>query len=112
MAQRREALSALVGGIAHDFNNIIGVIASNARVAEIEVERGVDPRESLRDMLSLCAHFAPHVVVDGIERDDDLHIASQAGAQWMQGFGVRGAERYARVGSPVGGDACGRTEAD
>lgn len=73
---------------------------------------GAFGRECLRDMLSLCSHLAPHVVVDGIERDDDLHIASQAGAQWMQGFGVRGAERHARIGSPVGGDAGGSAEAE
>ncbi|WP_432726640.1 EAL domain-containing protein [Variovorax sp. W6] len=45
-------------------------------------------RECLRGMLAMCAHFAPHVVVEGIERDDDVHIASRAGAQWLQGYGV------------------------
>lgn len=69
-------------------------------------------RECLRDMLSLCAHLASHVVVDGIERDDDLHIASMAGAQWLQGFGVRGAERYVRAGSPAGNDVVDDAGAD
>ncbi|WP_369661381.1 EAL domain-containing protein [Variovorax sp. V15] len=45
-------------------------------------------RECLRGMLAMCAHFAPHVVVDGVERDDDVHIASHAGAQWLQGYGI------------------------
>lgn len=68
-------------------------------------------RECLRDMLSLCGHLASHVVVDGIERDDDLHIASLAGAQWMQGFGVRGADRHSRIGSHTGNDAGAGLEA-
>jgi EAL domain-containing protein (putative c-di-GMP-specific phosphodiesterase class I) len=45
-------------------------------------------RECLRGMLAMCVHFAPHVVVDGVERDDDVHIASHAGAQWLQGYGI------------------------
>ncbi|MDN6887816.1 EAL domain-containing protein [Variovorax sp. CAN2819] len=45
-------------------------------------------RECLRGMLAMCVHFAPHVVVDGVERDDDVHIASNAGAQWLQGYGI------------------------
>ncbi|WP_295987885.1 EAL domain-containing protein [uncultured Variovorax sp.] len=45
-------------------------------------------RECLRGMLATSAHFAPHVVVEGVERDDDVHIAAHAGAQWLQGWGV------------------------
>jgi len=45
-------------------------------------------RECLRGMLATSAHFAPHVVVDGVERDDDVHIAADAGAQWLQGYGI------------------------
>lgn len=57
-------------------------------------------RECLRGMLALCAHFASHVVVDGVERDDDLHIASAAGAQWLQGYGVRGQQAACQVACP------------
>lgn len=60
-------------------------------------------RECLQGMISLCAHFVPHVVIDGIERDDDVHIASQAGAQWLQGYAVRGAERKGRIDIAVAG---------
>ncbi|MDM0004935.1 EAL domain-containing protein [Variovorax sp. J22G73] len=48
--------------------------------------------ECLRGMLSLCAHVAAQVVVDGIEREEDMHIASHVGARWLQGYGVRGAD--------------------
>ena len=43
-------------------------------------------------MLSLCAHVAAQVVVDGIEREEDMHIASHVGARWLQGYGVRATE--------------------
>jgi EAL domain-containing protein (putative c-di-GMP-specific phosphodiesterase class I) len=48
--------------------------------------------ECLRGMISLCAHFAAQVVVDGIEREEDMHIAAHVGAQWLQGYGVRGTD--------------------
>ncbi|WP_280807188.1 EAL domain-containing protein [Variovorax boronicumulans] len=49
-------------------------------------------RECLRGMLALCAHLASHVVVDGVEREEDMHVASEAGAQWLQGYYLRDAE--------------------
>lgn len=52
--------------------------------------------ECLHGMVSLCAHFAAQVVVDGIEREEDMHIASHVGAQWLQGYGVRGTEPAAQ----------------
>ncbi|MDM0010507.1 EAL domain-containing protein [Variovorax sp. J22G73] len=48
--------------------------------------------ECLRGMISLCTHVATQVVVDGIEREEDMHIASRVGAQWLQGYGVRATE--------------------
>jgi EAL domain-containing protein (putative c-di-GMP-specific phosphodiesterase class I) len=45
--------------------------------------------ECLHGMVSLCANFAAQVVVDGIEREEDMHIAARVGAQWLQGYGVR-----------------------
>ncbi|MFM9926882.1 EAL domain-containing protein [Variovorax sp. H27-G14] len=56
---------------------------------------GAFGRDCLRGMVALCAHFASHVVVDGVEREDDVQVAARAGAQWLQGYGVRGAERTA-----------------
>ncbi|MGJ7566026.1 EAL domain-containing protein [Variovorax sp. GB1R11] len=53
---------------------------------------GVFGVECLRGMLSLCAHFAGQVVLDGIEREEDMHIASHVGARWLQGYGVRGTD--------------------
>lgn len=41
--------------------------------------------ESLQDMLRICAHLATHVVVDGIEREDDLRASVRAGARWLHG---------------------------
>jgi len=57
--------------------------------------------ECLHGMVSLCAHFAAQVVVDGIEREEDMHIASHVGAQWLQGYGVRG-----EPAAPPAGAAC------
>jgi EAL domain-containing protein (putative c-di-GMP-specific phosphodiesterase class I) len=45
----------------------------------------------LQDMLALCVHLASHTVVNGVEREDDLHIALRAGAQWLQGSYLNGA---------------------
>lgn len=50
LSQRRETLGALVGGIAHDFSNVLGAISSNAHLAEIEVQQGADPTESLDEV--------------------------------------------------------------
>ncbi|WP_198083841.1 EAL domain-containing protein [Variovorax sp. E3] len=58
-------------------------------------------RECLRGMLSLCAHFATHVVVDGVEREDDVHVALGAGAQWLQGYSVRGSEPQGPAAAPA-----------
>lgn len=54
--------------------------------------------ECLRGMLSLCGHFAGQVVVDGIEREEDMHIASHVGARWLQGYGVRDADTMEGMG--------------
>jgi EAL domain-containing protein (putative c-di-GMP-specific phosphodiesterase class I) len=54
-------------------------------------------RECLRDMLALCAHLASHVVVDGVEREEDMHVALDAGAHWLQGYHLRGAEEPGRL---------------
>ncbi len=52
--------------------------------------------ESLKDMLALCARLAQRTVVDGIDREADLHVAMRAGAQWMQGYYLGGAQAPAR----------------
>lgn len=52
--------------------------------------------ESLKDMLELCARLAPRTVVSGIDREADLHVAMRAGAQWMQGYYLGGAQAPAR----------------
>ncbi|MBT2336334.1 EAL domain-containing protein [Variovorax paradoxus] len=54
-------------------------------------------RECLGAMRMFCAHLAPHVVVDGVEREEDVHVALDAGAQWLQGCHLRSAEEPARL---------------
>ncbi|MDP9894862.1 EAL domain-containing protein (putative c-di-GMP-specific phosphodiesterase class I) [Variovorax boronicumulans] len=54
--------------------------------------------ECLRDMLALCGHLAAHVVVDGVEREDDLGVALDAGVQWVQGHHLRGTEELSGLG--------------
>jgi len=55
--------------------------------------------ECLRDMLALCGHLAAYVVVDGVEREDDLGVALDAGVQWVQGYHLRGTEEPSGLGS-------------
>ncbi|MBB1602692.1 hypothetical protein A9977_21915 [Variovorax sp. UMC13] len=57
--------------------------------------------ESLKDMLALCARLARRTVVDGIDREADLHVAMRAGAQWLQGCYLGGAQAPARHPAPV-----------
>jgi len=57
--------------------------------------------ECLRDMLTLCGHLAMYVVADGIEREDDLGVALDAGVQWVQGYHLRGTEEPSRLASPM-----------
>lgn len=45
-------------------------------------------RELLEEMLALCGSFAPSIVVDGIEREEDIRMALDAGAEWLQGCGI------------------------
>ena len=45
-------------------------------------------RELLEEMLAMCGSFAPSIVVDGIEREEDIRVALEAGAEWLQGCGV------------------------
>ncbi len=59
-------------------------------------------RECLRDMLTLSAHLASHVVVDGVEREEDLNVALDAGAQWLQGYYLHGADEAVRLSSRMG----------
>lgn len=63
-------------------------------------------RNCLRGMLAMCAQLAQHVVVDGVERDDDADIAVRAGAQWLQRCDLRGGELWPSSGamadSPIG----------
>lgn len=54
-------------------------------------------RSSLRDMLGLCRRLAPHVIVDGIDQENDLRLALQAGARWLQGYYLGGGDVPARV---------------
>ena len=41
--------------------------------------------EGLQEMLSLAGHLATHAVVDGVDREEDWHLALRAGAQWLEG---------------------------
>jgi EAL domain-containing protein (putative c-di-GMP-specific phosphodiesterase class I) len=41
--------------------------------------------EGLQEMVSLAGHLATYAVVDGIEREEDMHLALRAGAQWLEG---------------------------
>lgn len=52
--------------------------------------------DGLKDMLALCARLAQRTVVDGIDREADLHVAMRAGAQWMQGYYLSGAQAPTR----------------
>lgn len=57
--------------------------------------------ESLKDMLGLCARLAQRTVVDGIDREADLHVAMRAGAQWLQGCYLGGSQALGRHRAPV-----------
>jgi EAL domain-containing protein (putative c-di-GMP-specific phosphodiesterase class I) len=43
-------------------------------------------RECLEEMVSLCGRLATHVVVNGIEREEDIQVSLSAGAGWIQGY--------------------------
>ncbi len=43
-------------------------------------------RELLEEMLALCGSFAPSIVVHGIEREEDIRMALDAGAEWPAGL--------------------------
>ncbi|MDO9356917.1 MAG: PAS domain-containing protein, partial [Solirubrobacteraceae bacterium] len=48
--QKREAIGTLSAGIAHDFNNVLGAVLANAAVARGEVEAGLSPAVSVREI--------------------------------------------------------------
>lgn len=45
-------------------------------------------RTILRHLVELCAAITRTVVLEGVETRDDQALAEQAGAPWMQGYGV------------------------
>lgn len=57
--------------------------------------------ECLRDMLTLCGHLAAYVVADGVEREDDLGVALDAGVQWVQGNHLRDIKEPSRPALPT-----------
>lgn len=59
--------------------------------------------DSLKHALALCANLAPCVVVEGLDRAEDLGVALRAGAQWMQGYYLGGP----RAASPTTMGTCG-----
>lgn len=42
--------------------------------------------KTLRHLVALCSTLAAHVIVEGIETAEDLAIAQECEAQWVQGF--------------------------
>ncbi|UCJ14740.1 EAL domain-containing protein [Pseudomonas sp. MM211] len=42
--------------------------------------------KTLKHLIGLCSTLAAHVVVEGIETTEDLEIAQECDAQWVQGF--------------------------
>lgn len=80
---------AAVQACRPDIVKLDGSFVRRARESEFR-------RECLRAMLVFCAHLASHVVVGGVEREEDVHVAKDAGAQWLQGYHLRGGEELRR----------------
>ena len=53
---------------------------------------GAEARRALRDMIRICSHLAEQIVVAGIETESDYSYALRAGARWMCGRFVNGAQ--------------------
>ncbi|WP_051593504.1 EAL domain-containing protein [Achromobacter sp. DH1f] len=77
------------GAIAPDF-----VIRAHPDIIKIDKGYLFRARESrqgrtiLRHLVQLCAAITRTVVLEGVETREDQVLAEQAGAPWMQGYGV------------------------
>ena len=79
-----------------DFGSGFGTLAfiPQAQPDIIKIDQGYVQRarrsslhaKTLRHLIGLCNTLAAHVVVEGIEAVDDLAIARECEAQWVQGF--------------------------
>ena len=56
--QKLESVGLLANGIAHDFNNVLGGILSEAELAEMELEEGASPVESIHRIGSAATRGA------------------------------------------------------
>jgi PAS domain S-box-containing protein len=56
--QKLESVGLLANGIAHDFNNVLGGILSEAELAEMELEEGASPVESIHRIGAAATHGA------------------------------------------------------
>jgi EAL domain-containing protein (putative c-di-GMP-specific phosphodiesterase class I) len=50
------------------------------------INRGDFPASRLEEVVELASAFADCVVVEGVEHEKDVSLASRAGAEWVQGY--------------------------
>ncbi|WP_170289498.1 EAL domain-containing protein [Brucella pituitosa] len=51
-----------------------------------ELNTGLSRPDLLEHLVMLASHFAPHVVVEGVETEADFLVAKRSGANWCQGY--------------------------
>jgi PAS domain S-box-containing protein len=74
--QKLESVGLLARGIAHDFNNLLGGVVAETEVAEMELNEGEFPIESIRRIRSVATRGAEIVrelmIYSGQDDDDPL----------------------------------------